>query len=327
MDGTAPTRDAAATDPAGVAVLFPGQGSQVPGMADPWLEHEAGATVLEIAADVLGRDVAAGCRDEALLATTGFVQPALLACDVAAFRVLQARGIAAGAAAGHSLGELAALAAAGAMDLRDALEVVRVRGRAMQEAADRRPGAMTALIGPSTEEAEELCIAARGDGVLAVANENAPNQHVLSGSVDAIERAEEEARRRRARAIRLNVAGAFHSPLMQPAVDAIREVLAATEIREPAFPVVANVTATIERDPQTIRELLARHVVSPVRWDRSTRVLAEAGFATFVEAGPGEVLTRLARRALGGVRAVAVGSPADVEALELSVAAGEEVRS
>jgi [acyl-carrier-protein] S-malonyltransferase len=314
---------------AAVAVLFPGQGSQYPGMADPWLEHPEGASVLETASEVLGLDVAAACRDEDRLETTEFVQPALLACDVAAFHVLRASGVHAGAAAGHSLGEFAALVAADAMHLQAALEVVRIRGRAMQEASDRAPGTMTALIGPTAEEAEALCLGARGEGVLAVANENAPNQHVLSGSLDAIERAEDEARRRRARAIRLKVAGAFHSPMMAPAIGSIREILARTEIRRPRFPVVANVTASIVDDPETIRELLARHVVSPVRWDRSTRVLAEAGFGIFVEAGPGKVLSRLAARALPGVHAVAIGGPADVAAFASRPAApaGEGVAS
>ncbi|HEX9124559.1 MAG TPA: ACP S-malonyltransferase [Actinomycetota bacterium] len=311
------------------AVLFPGQGSQYPGMADPWLEHPDGRSVLEEASAALGRDVARACRDEALLATTEFVQPALLACDVAAFRVLQAHGIRAGAAAGHSLGEFAALVAAGAMDLPGALEAVGIRGRAMQEASNRAPGTMTALIGLTLEEAIEVCDATRDGSVLAVANENAANQQVLSGSVDAVLRAEDEARRRGARAIRLKVAGAFHSPLMEPALGPIREVLARTEIREPGFPVVANVTADFVREPASIRELLSRHVVSPVRWDRSTRVLAEAGFETFVEAGPGQVLSKLARRALPGVRAVAVGSPADIASLAgpSAASAREEVPS
>ncbi len=302
-----------------VAVLFPGQGSQFAGMADPWAEHPAGRAVLEEASRAIGRDVVAQCHDERALATTEFAQPALLACDVAAFRVLAAEGVSPGAAAGHSLGEFAALVACGALDLASALEAVVVRGREMQHASDAAPGAMTALIGIGAEDAAALCERAREDGVLAVANENASNQVVLSGSPAAIERAEALAKERGVRAIRLKVAGAFHSPLMQPAVEPIREALSRLRFRDAAFPVVANVTAGFVEDPETFRDLLARHVVSTVRWERSMRTLAEAGFDTFVEAGPGQVLSRIVKRDLPGLRALAVGSAAEAEAFARTV--------
>lgn len=292
-----------------IAVIFPGQGSQYPGMADPWLDHAAGREILDEASEALGRDVAALCRDEEALATTELVQPGLLACDVAALRVLEAEGVSFGAAAGHSLGEFAALVAAGVLELAPALEIVIERGRAMQAAADERPGTMTALLGVSITEAAEVCEASRGDDVLAVANENAPKQVVLSGSVGAIERAEGQVRGRGARAIRLRVAGAFHSPLMQPAVDRMREALSKLSFREPRFPIVANVSGELVEEPSTLRDLLSLHVVSTVRWDRSVRTLAESGFEAFVEAGPGDVLTKLVRRTVEGVSAVAVGSP------------------
>ena len=298
----------------GLAILFPGQGSQYPAMADPWLEHEAGRSVLDVASEVLGRDIVDACRDEALLATTAFVQPALLACDVAAFRVLAAEGVEPAAAAGHSLGEFAALVAAGAMDLPEALEAVRVRGAAMQDASERFPGTMVALIGLTEEQADQVCRASRGDDVLAVANENAANQFVLSGSEPAVARAESEARRLGGRAIRLNVAGAFHSPLMEPALQAIRAVLERTTIRPPVFPVVANVTAGPEQDPNTIRELLGRHVIRPVRWHASMRTLAGMGVGALVEAGPGQVLSRLARRSFPGITVATVGSAAEAAA-------------
>jgi [acyl-carrier-protein] S-malonyltransferase len=260
-----------------VAILFPGQGSQFPGMADPWTEHPAGHAVLEEASEAMGRDVVAGCRDEQALSTTEFVQPALLACDVAASRVLEAQGVAFGAAAGHSLGEFAALVAAGVLDLVPALEAVVTRGRAMQRAAEERPGTMTALIDVGSDEAAEICeVAGRGD-VLAVANENASNQVVLSGSVPAIERAEEAAKSRGVKAIRLKVAGAFHSPLMQPAVEPIRAALAGLEFREPRFPIVANVSGRFVGDPAALRDGLSRHVVSPVRWERSMLALGGGG--------------------------------------------------
>jgi [acyl-carrier-protein] S-malonyltransferase len=305
-----------------VAILFPGQGSQFLGMADPWTEHAAGHAVLEEASKAMGRDVVAGCRDEQALSTTEFVQPALLACDVAASRVLEAQGVTLGAAAGHSLGEFAALVAAGVLDLVPALEAVVTRGRAMQMAAEERPGTMTALIGVGPDEAAEICEAAGRGDVLAVANENASNQVVLSGSVPAIERAEEAAKSRGVKAIRLKVAGAFHSPLMQPAVEPIRAALAGLEFREPRFPIVANVSGRFVGDPAALRDGLSRHVVSPVRWERSMQALGGGGFDAFVEAGPGQVLSKLVKRALPGVRVTAIGSPQEAEDFARSISEG-----
>lgn len=295
------------------AVVFPGQGSQYLGMADPWMAHEAGRAVIAEASDALGRDIVAECHDEAALATTELVQPALLACDVAAFRVLDAFGVSFSGAAGHSLGEFAALVAADVLDLASATAIVAVRGRAMQRAGRERPGTMTALLGAGTEAANEICDEARGDGVLLVANENSPQQVVISGSVDAIERAEAIAAARKIRAVRLRVAGAFHSPLMEPAVAPLAEAIARAEFRSPRFPVASNVTGAPVSDPNEMRALLERHVVSPVRWERCARSLADAGADTFVEAGPGDVLTKLAKRVVPGARAQAVGSPEAAE--------------
>lgn len=291
------------------AALFPGQGSQFEGMADPWTEHPAGKGVLDEASDSMGRDVVAGCHDETSLATTEFVQPALLVCDVAAFRVLEAEGISFVGVAGHSLGEFAALVAAGVVPLGDALDLVVVRGAAMQRAGEERPGTMTALLGVGSEDAATLCDEARDDDVLVVANENSPAQAVISGSVPAIERAETLAKGRRVRAIRLNVAGAFHSPLMEPARPAIDERLDGIAFSAPRLPIAENVAGTLVSDPVELRSLLRRHVVSPVRWDSSVRALADAGATSFLETGPGDVLTKLMKRILPDATARAVGSP------------------
>lgn len=289
-----------------LAVLFPGQGSQYVGMAEPWTGHQAGRDALQEISDAWGRDVVALCRDEAALATTELVQPALFACDLAAFRVLQAEGVRFEAAAGHSLGEYVALAAADVVEPVAAFQVVLERGRAMQEAADLTPSGMTALIGLSPEEAAEICaIAGRGD-VLEVANENAPKQVVLSGSIPAIERAEEAARSRGAKAIRLRVAGAFHSALMEPALDRVREAISHLKFRQPSMLVVPNASGRITTQPSALRDLLSRHIVSPVRWDRSLRALAEAGVDGFIEAGPGDVLSKLVRRCVPGARSISV---------------------
>jgi len=280
-------------------------------MADRWTTHEAGAAVLDRLSEVWERDVLATCRDAAALATTEVVQPAMFACDLAAFRVLEAEGVRFEAAAGHSLGEFVALAASGALDPVEAFGVVVIRGRAMQEASDATPSGMTAIIGLSPEDAADVCrVAGRGD-VLEVANENAPRQIVLSGSIPAVERAEEAARSKGAKAIRLKVAGAFHSPLMRPALAPLREAVSRLEFRKPRMAVVPNVSGRITEEPSALRDLVARHIVSPVRWERSMRALADAGFDAFVEAGPGDVLSKLLRRNAPGATGVAVGSPQD----------------
>ncbi|HEX6131980.1 MAG TPA: ACP S-malonyltransferase [Actinomycetota bacterium] len=301
------------------AVVFPGQGAQAVGMADAWTTHPAGRKVLDAASAAIGRDVVEGCRDERALATTGFAQPALLACDVAAFRVLDAEGAGPWAgAAGHSLGEFAALVAADSLTLADALEVVVARGRAMQDASDERPGAMAALLGVESDEAEALCDEAREGDVLLVANRNSPVQAVVSGSVAAVERLEALARARRVRAVRLPVAGAFHSPLMEPAVAAIDAALDRVPIRTPRFPIAENVTGALVEDPDELGALLRRHVVSPVRWEDCARSLAAVGATTIVEAGVGDTLTKLQRRIDPDVRAIAIGSPEDASELATS---------
>lgn len=292
------------------AVIFPGQGSQFVGMADPWASHPAGAAVFDVASDAMGRDVRAGCHDEAALATTEFVQPALLACGVAAFRVLEAEGLHdVIGVAGHSLGEFAALVAAGSMDLADALRLVVVRGTAMQRAGEERPGAMAALLGLGGDETEALCAEVRSGDELVVANENSPAQSVVSGDVAAIERLEVLAKERRVRAIRLPVAGAFHSELMRPAARPVLDALAGIEVRDPILPVAENVTGELVRTAERLRELVGRQVVSPVRWETGVRALIGAGATTFLEAGAGEVLTKLMKRIDIDARAVAVGSP------------------
>ncbi|MGI8616275.1 MAG: ACP S-malonyltransferase [Actinomycetota bacterium] len=279
-----------------VAVLFPGQGSQYPEMADPWTGHPAGKAILDEASTSMGRDVVAGCHDPSALATTEFVQPALLACDVAAFRVLEAEGASFVGVAGHSLGEFAALVAADVVPLGDALDLVVVRGAAMQRAGEERPGTMTALLGVGAEDAAALCDEVRDDDVLVVANENSSAQSVISGSVSAIERAEELAKERKVRAIRLPVAGAFHSPLMEPARVAIDERIEGITFSAPRFPIAENVAGALVSDPEELRSLLKRHVVSPVKWASSVRALTDAGATSFLEAGPGDVLTKLMKR-------------------------------
>jgi [acyl-carrier-protein] S-malonyltransferase len=303
------------------AVLFPGQGSQYPGMADPWVDHPEGKAVLDECSSALGYDVVEACRDAARLADTAVVQPALFACDLAALRVLEAEGMVFDMTAGHSLGEFVSLVAAGVTDLRPTLEAVVERGRAMHDASESTPGAMTALVGISPGDAAEIVtVAGRGD-VLTVANENSPKQTVVSGSVPAIERAEELAQSRRARVVRLNVAGAFHSPLMQPALDRVRRAIARLEFRPPRFPVVPNASGRPTSQPSAMRDLLSRHLVSPVKWERSVRAMADADIDLFVEAGPGDVLGKLTKRCVPEARIISVGTPAEARALAEEIGA------
>lgn len=292
-----------------VALLFPGQGSQYAGMADPWTAHPAGKEMLERASSVLGWDVVERSRDAEALERTEIVQPAVFACDLAAFAVLSAEGVACDVAAGHSLGEYAALVASGAVELEPALATLAARAEAMGRASHDNPGAMTALIGMSPEEAHDVCtIAGRGD-VLSVANENGPKQTVLSGSVAAVERAEELARGRGAKAVRLRVAGAFHSPLMEPALGPVREAISKVHFGRPGFTLIPNVSGRPTEQPLELRDLLARHLVSPVRWDATLRAMDEIGVTWFVEAGPGDVLSKLSRRAVPEASSATAGTP------------------
>jgi len=284
-------------------------------MADPWMGHTAGRDVIDRASKVLGWDVGVASRSSESLARTDVVQPAVFACDLAAFAVLSNLGFSFHVAAGHSLGEYAALVASGAVDFEPGLQALAVRAREMQIASDASPGGMTALIGLSLEQAGEVCeVAGRGD-VLAVANENGPKQVVLSGSIPALERAEELARSGGGKALRLQVAGAFHSPLMSTAVQPVREAISQVAFHSPAFPIVPNASGRPTSQPLALRDLLSRHLASSVRWDATMRAMVEMGCEWFVEAGPGDVLGKLARRAAPGCQVRSVGSPAEAEVL------------
>jgi [acyl-carrier-protein] S-malonyltransferase len=267
------------TDPQAPAALFPGQGSQTPEMRD--LVARVAPDLLDRVIELVGEDPFARADE-----STRFAQPAIFCASLAGY---DATGLEPGVAAGHSLGELGALAAAGALDRKDALELVVLRGRLMAEADDT--GSMLALVGATEEEARE--IAAQCD--VTVANDNAPGQVVLSGARENLARAEDGARDRGRRAIPLNVAGAFHSPLMQPAVEPFKAALDDTEIHEARFPVVSGMTTKPFTDP---REELAAALVNPVRWRETMLALHEAGVTRYVEVGPGKVLARLGKRIL-----------------------------
>jgi [acyl-carrier-protein] S-malonyltransferase len=295
-----------------LAVLFPGQGAQRPGMAAAWADEPAASSCFAQASRVLGYDVVAVAEDPAAMQRTELVQPVVLAVTVAAWRELERRGVRPTVVAGHSLGEFAALVAAGSLEFGAALQGVRRRGLAMARAAARQRGAMTALVGLAPAAAEQVRVLAARSDVLVMANLNAPEQVVLSGSLPAVERAEREAQRRGAMAVRLAVAGAFHSPLMAPAEEAVRQLVDRLPLARARCPVVNNVTAAAAFEPSALRRALAAHVVSPVRWEASMRTLARLGVTTVVETGPGDALSKLARRCVSGLRAVALQGPEDL---------------
>ena len=258
------------------------------------------------------------------LTLTHNAQPALLAHGAAAWRVVRARiGTAVCAAAGHSLGEHTAYHAADATTLADAVRLVRRRGQLMYEEGLNRPGAMAAVLGKLEQTIESLCEqASRNAGVVVPANYNTEEQIVVSGEVSGVERVMTLAKEAGAkRAVRLPVSGAFHSPLMKPAEDGLRQALAATPFAEPAFPVFSNVTEQQSLSSADARELLATQLTSPVRWaGEITNIASRFRDPIFVELGPGAVLTGLLTRIVPGARGLACGTPAEVEKLLSKVA-------
>ncbi len=310
-----------------IVLLFPGQGSQKPGMARDLVEAFPEARrAFESVDAALGTSLSTLCFDgpaEELTATHN-AQPALLTHGAAVWAVVKDRiGSHVRAAAGHSLGEFSAYHAAGSLSLENAARLVRKRGQLMHEAGIARPGTMAALLGNLTEPVDSICRKASSDeGIVVPANYNSPEQIVVSGEVAAVERAMELAKEAGAkRAIRLPVAGAFHSPLMAPAADGLRAALDASAISDPAFPVYSNVTAGAVTSAKEAGELLVRQLTSPVRWVDLIRSMAAAlPDALYVEMGPGSVLTGLLPRIVPGLRAQACGTPADVEKLLAQVA-------
>ena len=287
-----------------IAFVFPGQGSQSVGMLASLAESApaVGATFAE-ASEVLGYDLWQLCQSgpEAELNLTERTQPALLVAGVAAWRAWQARGGAVPAVmAGHSLGEITALVCADAIPFRDAVSLVRFRGRAMQEAVPPGEGAMAAVLGLADAEVEAACLEAAGNGVVVAANYNSAGQVVIAGDAAAVARAVEACKARGAkRALALPVSGPFHSPLMKPAADRLHERLDGLDIRTPRLQVFAF-DATWHDSPQAIRDGLYRQLFNPVRWSAIVAAIIDGGATHVVEAGPGKVLAGLVRRAEGG---------------------------
>jgi [acyl-carrier-protein] S-malonyltransferase len=286
----------------------------------------AARAVFDDADRSLGIPLSALCFDgpDDQLTSTQNAQPALLAHGAAAWTLIRERALPhVRAAAGHSLGEFTAYFASGALSLTDALRAVRTRGELMFKSGAERPGAMAAILGLAEDGVERACAQAAAEGgVVVPANYNTPEQLVISGEVEAVERAMALAKEAGAkRTIRLNVSGAFHSPLMEVAVPGLQAKLDATDMRAPTFPVSSNVSAEPVRDAATAKSLLVRQLTSPVRWTALVkRLAADHPAAVFLELGPGTVLSNLVKRIVPGAETMPCGTVADVEALQQRLA-------
>jgi [acyl-carrier-protein] S-malonyltransferase len=302
------------------AFVFPGQGSQKVGMGRAL--HQAYAEAREVfseADEALGYGLSKLCFEgpEAELTLTANAQPAILATSVAALRVLAARApVRPVAVAGHSLGEYSALVAAGALGLADAVRLVHLRGKFMQDAVPAGQGAMAAIIGLSGDDVAAVCREAAGAEVVSPANLNGGGQVVIAGHKDAVDRAAAAAKARGAKLVKLlAVSAPFHCALMQPAADRLASELARVEVKAPAVPVVSNVEAKPNQDAGRVKDLLARQVTAPVRWEESVQCLAALGVNAVVEVGAGNVLGGLVRRIAPDIAVHAAGDPDSIEAL------------
>ncbi|MBC6904874.1 [acyl-carrier-protein] S-malonyltransferase [Saccharophagus sp. K07] len=284
-----------------LAFVFPGQGSQQIGMlADIVEKWPASSATFAEASDALGYDlwklIQSGTQEE--LNLTENSQPALLACSVAIWRIFCAEtSVRPALLSGHSLGEWSALVAGGVLDFQDAIRLVRLRGRYMQEAVPVGVGSMAAIIGLADEEIERCCNEAQESQVVSAVNYNSPGQVVIAGHVDAVNRAIELCKAAGAkRALPLPVSAPFHTSLMRPAAERLASHLAETTFNAPAIPVVHNVTAKTEQDPAIIRNLMVEQIYSPVGWVACVNSLKASGVTSVVECGPGKVLSGLVKR-------------------------------
>jgi [acyl-carrier-protein] S-malonyltransferase len=296
-----------------IACVFPGQGAQKVGMGRELAEaFDVCRQTFAEADEALGEPLSTLCFEgpEERLGLTENTQPAILAVSVAAYRLAASRGIAPALAAGHSLGEYSAHVAAGTLSFADALRTVRRRGRYMQDAVPAGEGAMAAVLGLDGEAVAAACADAAAEGIVTPANLNAPGQVVIAGSARAVARASELAKARGARrVIPLAVSAPFHCLLMKPAEERLAPELRALPARDPRIPVVANVDAEPKTDAAAAIEALIRQVSSPVRWEDVVKRLAVEGATTFVEMGPGTVLSGLIRKIDPSVRVMSIESP------------------
>ena len=304
-----------------IAFCFPGQGSQDVGMGRAIAEEfPAARAVFDEASDAVGFDVARLCFEGPIeeLTRTEMQQPALVATSIACLRAVESVGITPDFVVGHSVGEYSALAAAGAVSDRDALFLVRERGRAMEEAARKHPGAMAAVLGLEDSAVEQLCA---GIDNVWPANYNCPGQVVVSGENAAVDRLLEQAAAAGARkTVKLRVSGAFHSPLVARAADALRPALAGIGWSDPAPPFMSTVSARLEGARRFV-DLLVEQLTGPVKFTQAVRGLVKEGVGMFVEIGPGQVLSGLLRRCDRSLQTISVSDPESVRKLQETLSA------
>jgi [acyl-carrier-protein] S-malonyltransferase len=303
---------------AGIGFVFPGQGSQSVGMGRAFHDTDPDVrAVYEAASSVLGYDVAALCFDGPAerLNLTEFTQPALLVASLAAWKALEPAGLTALAVAGHSLGEYSAICAAGGLSFSDAVSIVQKRGRYMAEAVPAGSGLVAALIGLSVDVVTDICREAAPYGVVAPANFNCPGQVVIAGDKAAVERAIDAGKARGCRkAIPLPVSVPVHTPLMQKAAERLAKEFASVEWKDLRVPLVNNAEAMALRTADEVRASLVRQLPSSVRWEESVMTMTQLGVTTFVEVGPGTVLTGLIKRIAPEARTLNVTDPKSLEA-------------
>lgn len=294
--------------------LFSGQGSQYAGMGVSLVEkYPELKEIFDEASEILGFDLYDKCANasDADLAQTVVSQPAIMAVSLCAAEALRINGITAEAAAGHSLGEYAAMVYTGMVSRKDGFRLIKARSEAMQKAAENSKGAMFAIIGKTVEEIENVC--SETEGYVLPVNYNSSAQTVIAGEEAAAQAAADKLAAMGARAVKLNVTAAFHSKLMQPAADEFKPAAEKIAFEMPKITMMSNITGKALDSVDGMAERLARHIVSPVRFTSELAALAEAGFDTFIECGPNKVLTGLVKKTLKGVTAVNVQ---DAESLE-----------
>ena len=300
-----------------IAFLFPGQGSQYVGMLKDWNERFPEVSEkLDQAAEILKFDLREVCFSgpEEKLKQTYITQPAIFVHSCIVADALASRHLFPEMVAGHSLGEYSALVSAGVLEFEEALRLVKIRGEAMQEAGEKNPGTMAAVIGLPADVVQQICKQASSAGIVQPANFNSPEQIVISGSREGVHRAMALAREHGAKkVVELVVGGAFHSPLMEPAREKLAEALHAATFRDARMPVFSNVSAKPEIRGEKLREHLERQLIRPVRWVESVQNMISQGANTFYEVGPGRVLTGLVRRIQKEMRPTPIDTVQDLE--------------